>query len=91
MGQPEYKGPIATRSVDTNRWDLAPPRPGDIVVAVGSKMGAAWTQRLCALLVHGLKLPRPLAEMSPWLDAGAWDYNENAVEVFNAQPFRQRL
>ena len=24
------------------------------------------------------------------LDGGAWDYNDNAVEVFNAQPWRRR-
>jgi hypothetical protein len=44
---------------------------------------------LCALLVHGAELPRPLAELSPWLDGGAWDYNDDAVEVFNAQPWRR--
>lgn len=44
---------------------------------------------LCALLVHGGVLPRPLAELSPWLDGGAWDNNDDAVEVFNAQPWRR--
>lgn len=89
MEQPEYKGPIVNKAVDTNRWDLVPPRPGDIIVAVGSKMGTTWTQMLCALLVHGPELPRPLAELSPWLDGGAWNSNEDAVEVFNAQPWRR--
>ncbi|HTX49661.1 MAG TPA: sulfotransferase domain-containing protein [Caulobacteraceae bacterium] len=89
MEQPEYKGPIVNNAVDTNRWDLVPPRDGDIIVAVGSKMGTTWTQMLCALLVHGPELPRPLAELSPWLDGGAWDYNEDAVEVFNAQAWRR--
>lgn len=89
MRRPEYKGPIVNRAVDTNRWDLAPPRDGDIIVAVGSKMGTTWSQMLCALLVHGAELPRPLAEMSPWLDGGAWDYNEDAVGVFNAQTWRR--
>lgn len=58
-------------------------------MATYAKMGTTWTQMLCALLVHGPKLPGPLAEISPWLDGGAWDYNENAVDVFNAQPFRR--
>jgi hypothetical protein len=89
MEQPEYKGPIVNTAVDTNRWDLAPPRAGDIIVATGSKMGTTWSQMLCALLVHGPELPRPLAELSPWLDGGAWDYNEDSVEVFNAQPWRR--
>lgn len=89
MEQPEYKGPIVNDAVDTNRWDLVSPRPGDIIVATGSKMGTTWSQMLCALLVHGPELPRPLAEMSPWLDGGAWDYNEDSVEVFNAQTHRR--
>ena len=89
MEQPQYTGPIVNNAVDTNRWDRVPPRRGDIIVAVDSKMGTTWTQMLCALLVHGPQLPRPLAEMSPWLDGGAWNSNDDAVEVFNAQPFRR--
>ena len=89
MEKPEYRGPIVNNAVDTNRWDLVPARAGDIIVATGSKMGTTWSQMLCALLVHGPELPRPLAELSPWLDGGAWDYNEDAVEVFNAQPWRR--
>jgi len=89
MEQPEYKGPIVNNGVDTNRWDLVPPRPGDIIVAVGPKMGTTWTQMLCALLVHGPELPCPLAELSPWLDGGAWNSNEDSVEVFNAQRWRR--
>jgi hypothetical protein len=89
MKDPEYDGPIVNSAVDTNRWDLVVPRAGDIIVAVGVKMGTTWSQMLCALLVHGPELPRPLAEMSPWLDGGAWDYNEDAVNVFNEQPWRR--
>jgi len=89
MEQPEYRGPIVTGAVDTNRWDLMQSRPGDIIVATGSKMGTTWSQMLCALLVHGARLPRPLADLSPWLDGGAWDYNEDTVEMFNAQPWRR--
>jgi aryl sulfotransferase len=89
MERPEYKGPIVNDAVDTNRWDLVPPRAGDIVVATGSKMGTTWTQMLCALLVHGPELPQSLAVLSPWLDGGAWDYNENAIDVYNGQPWRR--
>ena len=89
MERPEYKGPIVNAAIDTNRWDLVPARAGDIIVATSGKMGATYSQMLCALLVHGLELPRPLAELSPWLDGGGWDYNENAVDVFNAQTHRR--
>jgi len=89
MELPVYEGPIVNDAVDTHRWDLVPPRPGDIIVATSSKMGTTWTQMLCALLVHGPRLPLPLVELSPWLDGGAWDYVENAVDTFNAQPWRR--
>jgi aryl sulfotransferase len=89
MERPEYRGPIVTRAVDTNRWDFVLPRAGDIIVAVADKMGTTWSQMLCALLVHGPELPRPLVELSPWLDGGVWDYNEDAVEVFKAQSWRR--
>jgi aryl sulfotransferase len=89
MVQPEYKGPIVNNTMDTNRWDLVSPRAGDIIVAVDSKMGTTWTQMLCALLVHGAELPRPLAELSPWLDGGAWNNKEDSIGVFNAQPWRR--
>ena len=89
MEQPEYMGPIVNGAVDTNRWDLVPARAGDIIVATRAKMGTTWSQMLCALLIHGPELPRPLVELSPWLDGGAWDYNEDSVEVFNAQPWRR--
>jgi len=89
MELPEYEGPIVNRAVDTKRWDLLEPRAGDIVVAVGDKMGTTWTQMLCALLVHGPELPRPLAELSPWLDGGFHNHPEDSVEVLNAQRWRR--
>lgn len=43
MEQPEYEGPIVNDAVDTNRWELVPPRSGDIIVATSSKMGTTWS------------------------------------------------
>ena len=51
------------------RWREFRFREGDIVVSTRSKHGTTWIQWICAMLVHGTtKLPRPLAELSPWLD-----------------------
>jgi aryl sulfotransferase len=45
------------------------PRQGDIVISTRSKSGTTWMQMICALLVFETpKLPRPLSELSPWLD-----------------------
>lgn len=54
-----------------DRWEGFEHRSGDIVISTRSKCGTTWLQMLCAQLVlDGPELPRPLAELSPWLD---WD------------------
>ncbi len=51
------------------RWNSFDTRPDDIIVCTSYKAGTTWTQMICALLVHQTPdLPRPLAELSPWLD-----------------------
>ena len=66
---------------DSTRWNEFEQRPGDIVVCTSYKAGTTWTQMICALLVHQTpELPRPLAELSPWLDlrlASMADINAN--------------
>jgi aryl sulfotransferase len=54
---------------DSDRWTGFAFRPGDIVVSTRSKSGTTWMQTICGLLVFGNPdLPRPLAELSPWVD-----------------------
>ncbi|HEX6246729.1 MAG TPA: sulfotransferase domain-containing protein [Nocardioidaceae bacterium] len=54
---------------DSARWRGFPFRDGDIVISTRSKSGTTWMQMICALLVfRTTDLPRPLAELSPWLD-----------------------
>ncbi len=54
---------------DSARWRGFDFRPGDIVISTRSKSGTTWMQMICALLVFRTPdLPRPLAELSPWLD-----------------------
>ncbi|MEU0530807.1 sulfotransferase domain-containing protein [Amycolatopsis tolypomycina] len=49
-------------------------RAGDIVISTPPKCGTTWMQMLCALLVFDTaELPRPLTELSPWLDATTYD------------------
>lgn len=54
---------------DSARWLDFPFRSDDIVISTRSKSGTTWVQMICALLIFQTpELPRPLAEMSPWLD-----------------------
>jgi aryl sulfotransferase len=58
-----------SRDEDSGRWLGFPFRQGDIVISTRSKSGTTWVQMICALLVFQTpELPRPLAELSPWLD-----------------------
>jgi aryl sulfotransferase len=63
--------PVRYRSDDEDsaRWLDFPFRQGDIVISTRSKSGTTWMQMICALLVfQTTELPRPLSDLSPWLD-----------------------
>ena len=63
--------PVRYRSADedSGRWLGFPFRDGDIVISTRSKSGTTWLQMIAALLVFQTPdLPRPLSELSPWLD-----------------------
>ncbi|MEP7092150.1 MAG: sulfotransferase domain-containing protein [Nocardioidaceae bacterium] len=74
---------------DSARWQGFPFREGDIVISTRSKSGTTWMQMVCALLVLGTPdLPRPLSELSPWVDHAI----EPVQDVFarlEAQPHRR--
>jgi len=58
-----------TDDEDSARWLGFAHRDGDIVISTRSKAGTTWVQMICALLVFQTpELPRPLSELSPWLD-----------------------
>ncbi|TDD53279.1 sulfotransferase domain-containing protein [Nonomuraea terrae] len=61
----KYRSPY----IDSGRWDEFPFRQGDIVISTRSKSGTTWVQMICALLIFQTPdLPKPLPEMSPWLE-----------------------
>ena len=55
--------------MDSHRWRNFVVREGDIIVCTPYKSGTTWVQMICALLIFKRPdLPKPLAEISPWLD-----------------------
>jgi aryl sulfotransferase len=64
--------PVVRRYVsdeeDSGRWPRFPFRDGDVVVSTRSKSGTTWMQQVVLTLLHGPRLPAPLAELSPWVD-----------------------
>ena len=63
--------PVRYRSGDEDsaRWLDFRFRDSDIVISTRSKSGTTWMQMVCALLIFQTPdLPRPLPELSPWLD-----------------------
>ncbi len=54
---------------DSRQWEGYRPRPGDIVIGTAAKVGTTWTQQIVSLLIFQSPEPRPLGELSPWLDA----------------------
>lgn len=54
---------------DSARWLDFEFRADDIVISTRSKSGTTWVQMICALLIfRSPDLPKPLVELSPWLD-----------------------
>ncbi len=55
--------------MDSARWEGFELRDDDIIISTPAKSGTTWTQMLCALLIFDTEdLPKPLTELSPWLD-----------------------
>src|SRR3954465_3044851 len=74
---------------DSSRWDGFAFREGDIVISTPPKCGTTWTQMLVALLVFGSpEFPRPLSEISVWLDMQLASRAE-AFAVLEAQTHRR--
>ncbi|HTX49470.1 MAG TPA: sulfotransferase domain-containing protein [Caulobacteraceae bacterium] len=77
-----------TAVADSGRWDAYRPRAGDVIVATAPKCGTTWTQMICALLIHGPALPRPLTRLSPWLDRVS-EPIEAVIDGLERQPWRR--
>ncbi|HEY5070798.1 MAG TPA: sulfotransferase domain-containing protein [Caulobacteraceae bacterium] len=75
--------------MDSSRWAAFSPRDGDVLVCTSYKAGTTWTQMICALLIHQTPdPPRPLAELSPWLDMELSSLDD-VLAAYQAQTHRR--
>lgn len=89
MGRPETKYVYRNFIMDSSRWERFAPRDGDVLVCTAYKAGTTWTQMICALLIHqDPDLPKPLAELSPWLDMRLSSIDE-VTATYDAQQHRR--
>lgn len=87
MTRRHYKGFID----DSARWDRIELRDGDIVINTPAKCGTTWMQQCVSLLVfQEPRPPRPMAEVSPWVDMLTWPIDE-LVAALDAQTHRRFL
>jgi hypothetical protein len=74
---------------DSARWDGFEFREGDIVIVTPPKCGTTWTQMMCACLIFQSPTPpRPLAQLSPWLDMST-KVREDLFAALAAQKHRR--
>lgn len=71
--------------IDSRRWDHYRPRPADIVIATYPKCGTTWMQRIVSLLVFQSPEPRPVMQISPWIDRRAREPIELVMARLEAQ------
>jgi aryl sulfotransferase len=76
---------------DSRQWSGYRPRKGDVIIATAPKVGTTWTQQIVNLLIFQSPKPRPLWELSPWLDARFQIPIEVALPKIEAQPHRRFL
>jgi aryl sulfotransferase len=78
-----------TWAADSRRWNLYQPRQGDIVIATYPKCGTTWMQQIVSSLVFQDPTPRPLLEISPWIDGRPYGDPVPVHAAFNKQPHRR--
>ena len=84
-------GVVRDWACDSRRWTGYKPRVGDIVIATAPKVGTTWMQQIVNLLVFQSPTPRPLWDLSPWIDCRFREPIEQTLSRIEAQTHRRFL
>ncbi len=76
---------------DSRQWSGYRPRKGDVIIATAPKVGTTWTQQIVNLLIFQSPQPRPLYELSPWLDSRIHLPIDTVLPMIEAQTHRRFL
>ncbi len=76
MGVREPTTQIRSWTTDTRRWAAYRPRPDDVVIATPAKCGTTWMLQIAHLLVEQSPAPKPIWQLSPWLDVRDYPIEE---------------
>jgi aryl sulfotransferase len=80
-----------TWTLDSTRWDYYQPRDGDIIIATYPKCGTTWMQQIVSLLIFQSPEPRPIPQISPWIDCRFRDSVEVMQAILEGQRHRRFL
>ena len=77
--------------IDSRRWQGYRPRVDDIIIATYPKCGTTWTQRIVSLLVFQSPEPKPIMQISAWIDRRFGPPIEDVLAQIEAQDHRRFL
>jgi aryl sulfotransferase len=80
-----------TWTIDSRRWAHYRPRATDIVIPTYPKCGTTWMQQIVSLLVFQTPEPRPIMQISPWIDRRFPEPIEALMSRIDAQDHRRFL
>ncbi len=76
---------------DSRRWQRYRPRPDDIIIATYPKCGTTWMQRIVGLLIFQSPDPKPIMQISAWIDRRFPQPIEAVIAQIEAQEHRRFL